>query len=75
MAPHHIGPDLVRRFMDAQRTEHLHLFVPDILGIQSGGRLHGHHRDHLEHMVLAHIPDGAGVVVITAPLLHPDGFA
>ncbi len=36
-----------------------------------GGRLHGHQREELEDVVLDHVADHARLVVVVAPLLHP----
>ena len=47
----------------------LYLFVADALGLEGLGRLHSDQREHLEHMALEHIAQGAGLVVIAGAML------
>jgi len=48
------------------RLDDLELFLADGLGGQGNRRLHGHHRQDLQDMVLDHVPDRAGMFIIAA---------
>ena len=48
-------------------AEDLHFLVVDDLGFERRGRFHRHEREQLHHVVLDHVADGAGLVVIAAP--------
>ena len=50
-----------------QRLEHRHLLRAHRLGVERGGRLHGHHGEHLQHVVLQHVRERAGLVVVGGP--------
>lgn len=71
---HHVLPYIIGRIVNPQRTQHLDLLVAEILRMQAAWRLHRHHRNHLKHMVLPHIPERAGMVIVSAPFLHAYGF-
>ena len=46
--------------------EHLGLLVADRLGVGAGRRFHGQQGDHLQHVVLHHVADRAGLFVEAA---------
>ena len=50
-----------------QGVEHLELFVTDDIGVHGIRRLHGHEAEQLQHVVLNHVPQGAGGVVVACP--------
>ena len=54
--------------------ENLGLLVANDVGVEGNGRLHGGQRDELEDMVGHHVAQRSGLVVVTAALLHADGF-
>ena len=59
----------------AQRTDDLHLFIADGVGAEIGWRLHGHEAEELEEVVLHHVTQRAGgVVVATASAFHAEVF-
>ena len=61
-----------RRIERADRPQDLDLLVADsVRGIAAGG-LHRQHRDDLEHVVLDHVADRAGLFVEGAPTLHAE---
>ena len=45
-------------------------FIPDHVGLKAGGRLHGNQGKQLHHMVLKHIPQNPGLLIISGPVLH-----
>ena len=59
----------------ADGFEQLHLFVADGFGFERHGRFHGDERKHLEHVVLRHVAQRAGLLVITAALADAERFA
>ena len=58
----------------AQRAQDLDLFVTHRSRIEIGRGLHRHQRKQLQHVVLHHVPERAGAVVIIAAALDPDGL-
>ena len=56
------------------RLQHLGLFVADRFRIKATRRFHGCDGQHLGEVVLHHVPQGAGGLVIPGPLLDPDRF-
>ncbi len=46
----------------------------DDLGFERGGRLHGHKREQLHHVVLHHVAEGARLVVVAAPTFDAQRF-
>ena len=42
----------------------------EILRLETGGHLHRDHRQELEHVVLEHVLEGAGSVVVAGPALE-----
>ena len=70
--------DLFRHVFGTQRAdgfEQFHLFVADGFGFERHGRFHRHERKDLEHVVLHHVAQRAGFLVITAALAHAEFFA
>ena len=53
-------------------AENLHLLVAHRVHVHHGGRLHGQKRDHLQHVVLHHVADGAGLLVKLAAAFHAE---
>ena len=60
----------VGRGRDAHRVEEPRLRLADGAGIERRRRLHADVGQHLHEVVLEHVADDAGVVVILAPRLH-----
>ena len=58
-----LAADRVLRGQRAQRVHHLLLGVPPAGQARAGRRFGQHGGQHLEHVVLQHVPDGAGPVV------------
>jgi len=52
-----------------QRAQHLELFVAHGAGLEGRWRLHGDQAEKLQHVVLHHVAQGPGMVVIAAPAL------
>ena len=50
------------------------LLIAHRRGLKSGGRLHGHQAQQLEHVILDHVAQQAGLFVVSAPILHPQLF-
>ncbi len=46
------------------RAQNFDLFVPDVLGVQAQGLLHGEEGEHLEEMVLHYVADDPVVVKV-----------
>ena len=70
--------DLSGHVLGRQRAdgfEQLHLFVADGFGFERHRRFHGDERQHLEHVVLHHVAQRAGLLVITAALADAEFFA
>ena len=42
--------------------------------LERGGWFHGHERKQLHHVVLDHVADRAGIIVVTAAAFHAEGF-
>ena len=58
----------------AQRLQHLHLLVAHGAAVVGDGRLHRHQREELHHVVLHHVPQRAGVVVVAAAAADADAL-
>ena len=58
----------------ADRPQHLDLLVADSVGGMTTGGLHRQHRDDLEHVVLDHVADRAGLFIEGATALHAELF-
>ena len=69
---HVLPPDAVPRLERLQGPEHLHDLVPDRLRLERPRRLHREERQNLEQMVLQHVADGAGLLVVRSPALHAE---
>ena len=52
------------------RLEHLHLLIADGAGVEPCRRLHGSDHEELEQVVLEHVAEHAGRVVVTATAAH-----
>ena len=55
--------------------QNLDLFVPNGGGIKAGRWLHRDQREKLQHMVLHHVPQRAGIVIKTCATFKPDCLA
>mmetsp|Transcript_19025 Transcript_19025/g.51184 ORF Transcript_19025/g.51184 Transcript_19025/m.51184 type:complete len:215 (-) Transcript_19025:276-920(-) len=66
--------DAIRRVDRPDLLQHLDLLVPDVLGPQAGGGLHGHQGQNLHEVVLHDIPDDAVAVEVPSAPHHPDGL-
>jgi hypothetical protein len=55
-------------------SEYLRLAVADVLRGERVGRLHRHESEHLEQVVLDHVAQRAGLLVVPGPLLDAGGF-
>ena len=59
--------------------ENVHFLVPDLIGIERNHRFHGHQTEQLHQVILHHVAQGSGLVVIAAAMLdayrfgHGDG--
>ena len=56
-------------------AEHLQLLVADGVGFEAGGRFHGEQAEELQQVVLHHVAEHAGAVVVVAAALDADGLA
>ena len=54
------------------RAQHLELLVADRVGVGRDGRLHRDQREQVHHVVLDHVAQRAGVVVVAAAPLDAD---
>ncbi len=57
-----------------QRTQHLQLLVAHRIGLHRARRFHRHEAQKLQHVVLHHVAQRAGLVVIGDAVFQPDGF-
>ena len=55
-------------------VENVHLLVPNLVGFEGDHRFHGHQTEQLHQVILHHVTQGPGVVVIAAPMFDPDRF-
>ena len=58
----------------ANGVEHIHLFITDLIGIKRYRRFHGHHAQDLQNMVLHHITQGAGTLIVSATAFQSYAF-
>ncbi len=59
----------------ADGFEQFYFFVADGLGFERHGRFHRDERKHLQHVILHHVADRAGFLVITAAVADTEFFA
>ena len=57
-----------------QRAQHFDLFIAHRGRVKAGRRLHRHQSKQLQHVVLDHVAQGAGIVIETHAPLKPDRF-
>ena len=57
-----------------QAAHHLGLLVAHLVRLEQVRRLHRHQRDQLQHVVLHHVAQRAGLVVITRAAFEADGL-
>jgi hypothetical protein len=55
----------------ADRLEDIHFLVADLVGLKAHRGLHGDTAEELEEVVLHHVPEGAGLLVVERPALDP----
>lgn len=70
--------DIACDFAAGQGTEGLEdfdFFIPDGVGAEVGGRLHGGEAEELEEVILHHVAEGAGFFIIAGAGFHAEGFA
>ena len=70
MRAHHLTVDRLT-FDRSQRLEDLELFVADDVRIERVRRLHGDEREELQQVVLHHVAQRAGLIVVTGPGADP----
>ena len=58
----------------AERGKHLHFLVPERVCIHDGRGFHRDQRKKLEEMVLKHVPEHAGGLVVARPAFHAHRF-
>jgi hypothetical protein len=73
LSAHDVALDLRGR-VDAHRFQQLGLLVTDGVRVERARHLHAEVGEHLEHVVLHHVAQHAGAVVVAAPPLHVDGL-
>ena len=56
------------------RAQQLGTFVADGVGGERGARLHGDGRHHLQQMILDHVAQRPGFLIISAAAFHADRF-
>ena len=54
--------------------EHVHLLVTHFIIVERVGRLHGNKAHDGQQVILHHVPQGPGVVIIVGPVAHPVGL-
>jgi len=74
LTAHHLAGH-IQRVHGPDRAEQLHLFVTDRLGLERDRRLHGHERENLQEMILNHVPQSAGLLVVSAASAHAHRLA
>ena len=52
-------------------VQHIDFLIADLIGIEGDHRFHGDQTEQLHQMILHHVAQGARMVVIAAPVLHP----
>ena len=57
---------------DVDRLERLDLLVADAIGVERGRWLHEREREHLHHVVLHDVAQGAGLLVEAPAVAHPE---
>ena len=55
-------------------VEHVHLLVADLVGLKGDHRLHRDETEQLHEMVLHHVAERAGVIVVAAAMLDAHRF-
>ncbi len=57
-----------------ERSEYLEFFIAHRIGVQRVGRFHRHQTQQLQQVVLHHVAQRAGVVVIVGTAFHAQAF-
>ena len=55
-------------------VQHVHFLVADLVGVEGDHRLHGHQAEQLQQMILHHVAQRAGAIVIAAAVFHAHLF-
>lgn len=74
LSAHDVSEDRDRIFF-SEGPHHLELFVADAIRTEVGWGFHGDEAQELEQMVLNHVSEGTGGVVIRASFFHAHWFA
>ena len=74
LAAHGVGGD-GGRGERPQAAHHLGLLVAHLVRLEQVRRLHRDQRDQLQHVVLHHVAQRAGLVVVTRAALEADGLS
>ena len=59
-----------RKWLDG--AQHFDLFVAHAVGVERGRRFHRHEREHLQHVILKHVAQLPGLLVISGAMLHAE---
>ena len=54
------------------RPQHFDFFVAHAVGVKRNRRLHRHQRQHLQHVILEHVAQLPGLLVISGAMLHAE---
>ena len=73
LAPHGKLMHLIDRNR-ADGMEDIHLFIADFIVVKGDHRFHGDQAEDLEKMILDHVAQGPGLIIIMAPVFHADLF-
>ena len=71
LAPHGELLHLLRQNRP-DRVQHVDFFVAHFVGLKRGGRLHRHQTQQLQQVVLNHVPQRAGAVIVAAATTDAD---
>jgi hypothetical protein len=56
------------------RVQHVHFLVANLVGVEGHHRFHGHQAEQLHQVILHHVAQGAGPIVIAAAMFHAHFF-
>ncbi|MNR06049.1 hypothetical protein D3C85_1221070 [compost metagenome] len=70
LTTNYIRTYIITIFEHTKGTKHLHLLIANILRMQSARRLHRHHHQHLQHVILSHITKCARMVIVPTALFN-----
>jgi hypothetical protein len=55
-------------------VQHIHFLVANLVGFEGDHRFHGHQTEQLQHVILHHVAQCTGPIVIAAAMFHADLF-